>query len=290
MHVQYSTNHPKCDTCDRRFANKNSLRNVSSVFKYPSSLLSKSTPLALRILLSPQLLCCMREKLPHRGWPACGTYLNYILSLRLAYILNSTSNTLQSTATIVMTIATTSSSTTRRRVGRTSLVRRLSLRRTTHPRTPRTRKIPTTGRTMMRRILRKSARSTSSRTNIAPPSQPVHLRQRQLSPSLPPQMLVALAQRKPRRATRHGREYSSLALSASRHRRRRALRSAATYSAPRKSLSTRFLLMHLHRSPDVFAPRCRARKCARSAETFPYLSSCARCTSPLLPEYPYGHR
>ena len=29
-HVQLSTNHPRCATCDRRFANKNSLRNVRS--------------------------------------------------------------------------------------------------------------------------------------------------------------------------------------------------------------------------------------------------------------------
>ena len=28
QHVQLSSNHPKCNTCDRRFANKNSLRNV----------------------------------------------------------------------------------------------------------------------------------------------------------------------------------------------------------------------------------------------------------------------
>lgn len=28
-HVQVSPNHPKCETCNRRFANKNSLRNVS---------------------------------------------------------------------------------------------------------------------------------------------------------------------------------------------------------------------------------------------------------------------
>lgn len=29
QHVQVSPNHPRCDTCNRRFANKNSLRNVS---------------------------------------------------------------------------------------------------------------------------------------------------------------------------------------------------------------------------------------------------------------------
>ena len=28
QHVQVSTNHPRCDTCDRRFANKNSLYTV----------------------------------------------------------------------------------------------------------------------------------------------------------------------------------------------------------------------------------------------------------------------
>lgn len=33
-HVQVSSNHPKCDTCNRRFANKNSLRNVSSAHSF----------------------------------------------------------------------------------------------------------------------------------------------------------------------------------------------------------------------------------------------------------------
>lgn len=76
-HVQLSSNHPKCDTCDRRFANKNSLRNVSPSLLW-SLVLGLMFSIALRLLRTPSLLRCVREGLPHRGWTARGTFFSSI--------------------------------------------------------------------------------------------------------------------------------------------------------------------------------------------------------------------
>ena len=52
QHVQLSSNHPKCDICDRRFANKNSLRNVipSARSSFPSLRTHTCDILALGLL------------------------------------------------------------------------------------------------------------------------------------------------------------------------------------------------------------------------------------------------
>lgn len=92
-HVQMSANHPKCELCDRRFANRNSLRNVSLLFGYSKYIgLTLFFPVALCLLGQTSLLCCMRQGIRHRWRNASREFILFFPSSLLSdlYLLHST--------------------------------------------------------------------------------------------------------------------------------------------------------------------------------------------------------
>lgn len=107
-HVQVSTNHPKCDTCDRRFANMNALRNVSFVCR-----LNVYTPVLTVDTYTRSILSSLR-----------GTTIAEPASKSSKLLLASasTSSTLLSTVMIATTTVTTRKSTTLKRAGRMRLL------------------------------------------------------------------------------------------------------------------------------------------------------------------------